>query len=64
MKRHAGKYPRDEYISHSEMKTIQGLTRRKPAGGSYKSRKKIESNIFDVVASFVSITTFKNCAGM
>lgn len=64
MKRHAGKYPRDEYISHSEMKTIQGLTRRKPAGGSYKSKKKIESNIFDVVASFVSIITFKNCTGM
>lgn len=46
------------------MKTIQGLTRRKPAGGSYKTKRKIESNIFDVVASFVSINIFNNSAQM
>lgn len=51
VKKQSGKYNKDDYISlPSDTVNIQGLTRRKAA----QVKKTKESNIFDVVASFVS----------
>lgn len=50
VKKQSGKYNKDDYISlPSDTVNIQGLTRRKAA----QVKKTKESNIFDVVASFV-----------
>ena len=51
IKKYSGKYIQKDYVQSSEMKAIQGLTRRKPG----RRVEEQDANIFDVVASWVSL---------